>query len=63
MRSGERAACDPAVLHGSWCCLMASVQRFWCCMPAILCVTQRPPVASGPVAVAGTVAARVGAAW
>ena len=55
--------CDPAVLHGSCCCLMAGVQRFWCCMPAILCVTQRPPVASGPEAAAGTVAARVGTAW
>ena len=62
MRRGERAVCDPAVLHGSCCCLMAGVQHLWYCMLVILCVTQRPPLASDPEAEAGSLVASVGSA-
>ena len=53
MRCGECFALDPAVLHGSHVMLMAGLEHFSCLMPAVLCVSRRPPVASGPGAEEG----------
>ena len=59
LRRGERAALDLVVLHGSRVMLMAGLERLWCSMPAILCVSRRQPAASGPGAEIGALAARV----
>ena len=45
---GERSALHPVVLHGSHVMPMAGFEHLLCLMPAILCVPQLPPVATGP---------------
>ena len=48
---------DPVVLHGTPVTLMAGLEHLWCSMPVILCVTRWQPVATGPGAEVGTLAA------
>ena len=58
LRRGECAALDPVVLHGSPAMLMAGLEHVSCSMTAILCVSRRLPVATGPGAEVGTLAGR-----
>ena len=46
------------VLHGSPVMLMAGLEHVSCLMPAILCVSRRLPVVSGPGAEVGAFTAR-----
>ena len=62
-RRGEPLAFDLSLLYGLRLLLMADLERASRSMSAVLCVCQRPLVASSPLRGVGTLGARVRAAW
>ena len=62
-RRGEPLAFDLSLLYGLRLLLMADLERAACSMSAVLCVCQRPLVASSPLLEVGTLGARVRTAW
>ena len=59
MRRGERFALGPRCSTGRDVMLRAGLEHFSCSKPAVLCVSRRPPVVSGPEAKVEVLRARV----